>query len=184
MKRERIALVVGIGAIVLAVAAIFVLAPKDDPEAREVEAQVERNYRYPQRHRLTRAVENTREVPYVEWARRYDGIDVGSKIISVRGPKGLEVRWHRELAEPEPVRRDAVVSFANAAAAAGVRDAFARGEVKARLLYRPRLKLLPGGGDLVVERYQLVIRIEGLTQTSDVDAYTGALIEHFSHNRS
>ena len=151
-----------------------------DEVAREAEAIVERDYRHPERHTLTRKVERRDEEPhFIEWARRYDGVDMSTQVISRRGPGGWETRWHRELAEPEPVRRKDLVPVTEAVTRAGLAEAYVRGEVGLRLLYRPRFTLPPGStdGELVVESYQLVFELRLGHRTGYVDAYTGKLIK-------
>lgn len=154
-----------------------------DTDVHHVEAIVESGFKAPDRHTLAvRFVSDATEPQFVEWARQYDGVDMATQVMSVHTPSGWQVRWHHELAEPEPVRTSEVISFAQAAENVGLGDAFARREIKAQLLYRPRFRVLPGAtdGELVVESYQLVVELKSTTRRTFVDAYTGRLVDEIS----
>jgi hypothetical protein len=157
---------------------------RDDiaPDAATVERLVERSYRHPARHSIALKKEtDERDLSVVKWSREYDGIEMATTVSSMRTALGWRTEWRRELAEPEPVRRSALVSFVEAADRVGVGAAFARGEVAARLVYRPKLKLVAEGDSTsyVVENYQLVIELEDAMYTIFVDAYTGAVVGRF-----
>jgi hypothetical protein len=182
-RRTKVALGVGlVGAVALGVGVVYPLlrpVAGEGPDPREVEAVVERDYKHPARHTLTAAVENFDKQPhFVEWARRYDGIAMSTKVMSKRGPNGWETRWHRELAEPEPLRAGDLAVM-RAVVNAGLGEALARGAVTPRLLYRAKFTVPPGSsdGELVVERYQLVIELEVEGRTTYVDAYTGEVVK-------
>src|SRR5690349_7979964 len=84
-------------------------------DAHDVELIIEQGFQHPDRHSLSVKVEHYDEAPvFVEWTRTYDGIDVDTQVISVLGNSGWETRWHRG-AEPEPLRRDSLISYAAAA---------------------------------------------------------------------
>lgn len=182
-RRSKVALGVSlVGAVALGVVFLYSLlslAAEDGPDPREVEALVERDYKHPALHTITAAVKNLNTDPhFVEWGRTYDGIDMSTKVMSKRGPNGWETRWHRELAEPEPLRGHDL-ALRRALVNAGVGAAFARGAFTARLLYRARFIVAPGtsDGELVVEGYQLVFEFVVDGRTTYVDAYTGDVVK-------
>ena len=168
------------------------------PTAAEVKALVDVSYQRPALHTLVAAPPLPSDGGRVRahvlvWTRKYDGVELGSEARSELAASGdhWDTHWMRELAEPEPVRRDAVLSFDRAARAAGLDDKLARGVAHARLVYRPELELLKKVPDpknatdveMVIKRYRLAVELvddEG-KRTTWVDAYSGEHIDEVSH---
>jgi len=126
------------------------------------------------------------------WTRQFDGVDmVGSGAVTVWWNERWITDWHRELHEPAPVRRSAVISDARARTNAGVAPGDA--EVKTRLVYFSIFKELskvphPTNAmdvEIVVDCYRLTIEVTGRgpdRSRTYVDAYNGDIVHRIAHS--
>lgn len=142
----------------------------------QVEEAVERAYRHPDLHSVFLAPDDGSEhrADLVVWARKFDGVDMATNVSSVLNRDGItwETRWIRELKEPEPVRREALVPIGRIVDVHGL-----AGNEPTRLLYRPLFEADPNAQSWETERWVKEYRLVREFDTPDfyllVDPYTG-----------
>lgn len=144
----------------------------------QVEEEVERAYRHPELHSVFLAPDDGREhrADFVVWTRKFDGVDMATNVSAVLTADGTwKTRWMRELKEPEPVRREALVPIEQIIEAQGL-----AGNVQTRLLYRPIFEQDPNAQSWETERwvkeYRLVREFDAPDFYVLVDPYTGVLL--------
>lgn len=148
------------------------------PTARQVAAMIVRG-RYNPRRVDVKPRGRDRDLDV--WAWSYRGIPVLVDVTSSRAADGWHTRFYREVAEPEPVDRAALLAPAEARAKAAFRER-RTGASKAALVYLPvtgeRTSTPTDRADvahrgLVIERYFLAYRVTQGPETVFVDAYSG-----------
>jgi hypothetical protein len=145
------------------------------PTAAEVAAMIARSY--PEPKLLVVNGKRSRDT-MVSWQRSYDGIPVMADAKTVNDGNVFRTRFYRELAAPERVRRNALISKADAIAKSGL------AAETAELLYYPKYGQLQKPNtagtnamdwDQVIERSDLVYVVDRLYEQVFVDAYSGEI---------
>jgi hypothetical protein len=149
------------------------------PTGREVAAMIARGYD-PIHLVLTARVLNAH---LIAWTRSFDGVPVVADAKSVDIEGAWHTRFYREVVAPEAVKREALITPAEAKAISGlVAD-------RVELVYRPVFgqRQRPGTPGtnamdfgMVIERYDLVYSVEQGGGAVLIDAYSGIERGRFS----
>ena len=161
------------------------------PDAVEVARTIARGYRDPSLSTV-RLVAPARTAGTAQrWVRHFDGGEiVGTDVVTGWASDMWQTHWYRELHQPVPVRRVAVIPDARARAIAGLKHA--SDGSKTRLVYFAVLKQLskvahPTNAmdvENVIDCYRLSIEVRNTDSDGDlayVDAYTGDVVQRIPH---
>jgi hypothetical protein len=155
----------------------------------EAEAELTASYARPELHRVTPQQTKNERPDLMVWTRTYDDVPMLNRAKSVLIDGRWQVRSRRELREPAPVNKAAVISTERAAESAGLASELAAGAVLTRLVHDPNYEQLarvpePQNAEDVEEviaGYRLAWE---LTETNEdrtyVDAYAGDVLRRES----